>query len=133
MLAVAVAAAVVCRAEPGASGFGLVVPVGLIGVVVPVYAAGRYSTRHPGLTWLAAVGAGAGAAVALVVRYLQPADLAGDGTPAQLWPVGAVLFTALCASGLSLLALPWWLAGLLVARHLARADRQDRVALRDVA
>ncbi|MEV4516274.1 histidine kinase [Dactylosporangium sp. NPDC049525] len=133
LLVVGVAAAVLSRVEPAATGFGVVVPLTLAGIVVPVYAAGRYDTRHPGLTWLAGIGAGAGAAVALVIRFVQPADLAGDGTSAQLWPAGAVFITAMTAGALSLLALPWWLAGFLVARHHARADRQDRVALRDVA
>jgi hypothetical protein len=133
MLAVAVAAAVVSRLDPAATGFGLVVPTALLGIVVPVYAVGRHDTHHPGLTWLAASGAGAGSAVALVVRFLQPADLTLDGASPELWPGGAAFVTVVSAAALTLLALPWWLAGLLVARHHARADRQDRVALRDVA
>ncbi|WP_326999815.1 histidine kinase [Dactylosporangium sp. NBC_01737] len=133
LVAVGVAGAVLGRGGATPTCLGIVVPLALAGIVVPVYAVGRYDTRHPGLTWLAAVGAGAGAAVALTARFLQPADLAGDGTPAQLWPAGAVFVTAMSAGALSLLALPWWLAGFLVARHHARADRRDRVALRDVA
>ncbi len=132
MLVLGIGAAVAGRLGPDDAGFGLVAPLALAGLVVPVYAAGRYGTGHPALTWLAAAGAGAGAAVAVVARFLRPADLAGDGGAAQLW-VGVVFVTALCAAAFSLLALPWWLTGVLVARHHARADRRDRVALRDVA
>ncbi|GAA3218962.1 sensor histidine kinase [Dactylosporangium siamense] len=133
MLAVGVAAAVLGRVEAAATGFGIVASVALAGVVVPVYAAGRYDPRHPGLTWLTAIGAGAGTAAALIIRFLPPGELAGAGNPVQLVPAGVAVLAAGSAAGLGLLALPWWLAGLLVAWQRARADRRDRVALRDVA
>ncbi|MET7420162.1 ATP-binding protein [Dactylosporangium sp. NPDC005555] len=133
MLAVALTGGIVARLVPGATGSGSVLPLALAGIVGAVYAVGRYETRHPALSWLAAVIAGVVGAVVLVVRFVRPADLIAGGGPPQLWPTGAVFVTGLSGAALSLLTVPWWMAGLLVARHHARTDRRDRAALRDVA
>jgi signal transduction histidine kinase len=132
MVALLVALAALSRFDIPVPGVEVGVSLALSGLVAPVYAVGRYSTGHPGLTWMAALAAGLGAALAMLVAFPDPTPSVGSISFAERFIVVA-FFTGVAGVALSLVAAPFWLTGWLIARHRSRADRRERVALRDVA